>query len=144
MSSTPFGTVVFRLMGNHENQLLKLASLVEIGLSRRVDTPTIVDAVMDIGQGMSSEWFADWVAIDANHSKLAALVTLLESIPHVIAVRGDGLNYNVVHAELSKAGIDTDNALDALHENKKEADSLLWSSDLITERLEMHTEVTST
>ena len=132
------------VLGNHESHLLGLASLATLALSRRVDTPTIVDAVKDIGKGMDSEWFSEWMSISANHSKLAALITLLQSLPHVIAVRGDGCNYNVVHAELSKAGIDSDQNLAALHENRKEAKSLLWSSSLIAESREKHAEITST
>jgi len=133
----------YGVLGNHESHLLGLASLATLALRRGVATSTIVDAVKDIGKGMDSEWFAEWVSIEANHSKLSALIELLQSIPHVIAVRGEGCTYNVVHAELLKAGIDSDHALDSLQGNQKDDKPLLWSSSLITESREKHNEITS-
>ena len=133
----------YGVLGNHESHLLGLASLATLALRRGVATSTIVDAVKDIGKGMDSEWFAEWVSIEVNHSKLSALIELLQSIPHVIAVRGEGCTYNVVHAELLKAGIDSDHALDSLQGNQKDDKPLLWSGSLITESREQQVEATS-
>lgn len=123
----------FGVRGNHEQHLLGLAVLAREALAGRVELGSITDAVREIGSGMKADWFADWLSVETNHANLDALIARLRAIPHVLAVRGEGFNFNVVHAELAQAGISSDADLQELDGQVDETvqEALMWSQDLL-------------
>lgn len=123
----------FGVRGNHEQHLLGLAALAREALAGRIELESITDAIREIGSGMKADWFADWLSVENNHPDLDALISRLQSIPHVLAVRGEGFNFNVVHAELAQAGICSDADLQELDGQVDETiqEALMWSQDLL-------------
>ena len=122
----------YGVIGNHEQHLLGLAVLARKMLADQIELGTLIDAIREIGSCMRATWFADWLSVQSNHTDIDALITLLNSVPHVLAVRGEGFNYNVVHAELAQSGVssDTDLATIANHADEVMQDALLWSMKL--------------
>lgn len=96
------------VMGNHELALSGMALTAQKSIKEGLDLSKVVERARERSKGMCSEWFADWLTVKANHKKLEVLIGLLAAIPDIITVRGDGVSYNVVHAELMGAGIKTD------------------------------------
>lgn len=125
--------------GNHESCLLRLAFIAEQHLLRGSDTQAVASLIREFSASMESEWFADWLTVQANRRKLPDLIALLTSIPDILTVRGDGFSYNVVHAELASGGISTDDGIvyveyDPLIEDASPmASATKWSRTLFKE-----------
>ena len=119
--------------GNHEDRLLDMAIVANKVTSCGAPIDSQLLSVLDgFQKGFGSEWFLEWLTIKDNHHELASLIAQIRSMSHIIAVRGTGFEYNVVHAELTGAGIITDadiTRFDGLVRNGAE-EALLWSRKL--------------
>jgi serine/threonine protein phosphatase 1 len=123
------------VQGNHESHLLDMARAVSGALAKGRKAVDILDSLQRFIDGVDGHWFREWLLDEGNHAELPALIELLDSLPHVITVRGGATDYNVVHAELPAAGIECDDQLESSDPamDVVRTQALMWSRKLFLE-----------
>lgn len=114
--------------GNHEDHLCGLLSIL-FARRRSMQVDHLAALVREFDGGMGCGWLAEWVAMNEDWTPLEDLHVRLQAMPHILAVGAGPNRYNVVHAGLTAAGLESDVVIDAADGtgDADRSDSLMWS-----------------
>lgn len=119
--------------GNHEKNLLDVIDELIPMIRQGTPFSVLKSVLLAVGRDMGGDWLAEWVAgPQFEMERLNETAALLRDLPHVLAIgEGEG-RFNVVHAELARAGLISDQKLDAAHGagDPKLMETVMWSRDL--------------
>lgn len=106
------------VMGNHEATCIEIAKDIHSAELR------------DIARNMGAEWLYEPGALD--------VVDAFHELPHIIVVGSGEKRFNIVHADLLQAGLDSDDLIDQANsfEASDLEQDLLWSSSAFDRMME--------